>query len=1218
MDLDDLLECLEEKTNTLFFNNTNSDSETIINNDTNINVSIDRKDISLLQQKKKLTKILSIENESESRKLGCDRKKNCHDYKSNKDSSEEVMEILNKTNINEKDKNLEESLNQNCSVKVQDYDNLMEVEEKILVENDISQTIIQTNLLLLPQHKDNITNKIISDSSDEKKIDIEDKICREVDFMMDKILTDAAKIAAEMITEGRLNQRNEIKEKDENLGENTESHSNLIGNGSEPKENDFEEKNNLIRDSLYCTNNEDIYAEIDHSRKKVNKNHCDKKIVDEEDVYGNMADLNESSRNFDYVNGNSISINESESVEIVPEKIIFNSNISVSETLESATNNNGETVGNFEIGSEITSTTDDVIYATIDELGNNLTSTNNEQPRQNENGNNDNSLTYYDNSSNVMDEFMNLSKEYQTTEASTPQHRPTRPTSVVASTHYITSEFNTDILTESERLLGKIEPVWIDDKEADSCMLCNTKFSLLLRRHHCRSCGRVLCNSCCNQRKSLRFANDESKKFRVCESCIKTINRVEEIEKREKEQFSVGILQEDPELQAASINEVVLNRNDESSSIQPGPSGAPRQKKSVLKVKNNDKQQSETGDNNEQPQTSRRSVIFLDGVAPGEGDDNEQPQVYNTLLSQRRALKKIKGKSGPASRKIRETRIEEENISLVSKDYCVLVDDDYILHKNSYEDVEVKLKDNQRVTIAVRRNIHAVIQCKSLSQFNCKHGVSLYTKGFTTLGIEEILFIWEISEEDSERLKVPYEMLSVIDDIVEECIENCCEEDESKTGIRLVYKRMKQLYIIKEDLADKLGFHSILLHPVRSHDFHNLDLPTTPFFIGTFIYSKEYNWARTIPNRLLYYLGLNTGCYPTPIINFKNRPFTYTDIFQTTILKVAIDFKNQKYGISQVYGSYVTLTDNKINLWLPKYAKEQVKKIVLANKSMIIIGLDFNYHADSHLVCQQQEGGYFSTTIFTRPEQSRERTGATFIIFDGALKNNNGKINRSIVEDGVVVRLNMDYMNELASSLENGRSYELSDNNFELSINWFDISVKNEYSPHKFADSKISPIDSLFIGDRFQYGLNYIRLIRSQNMIPSATEWSIRLASIINIDEGKIRSITPSRIYEIGEMISARIALTIAPFIQILIFNNISRITFRLNIESENNVKYSTESWPSLEDEYAVWNFTIDDQIVPFLYQLVNHTPNGLHIELNMPIISTRPLPPLDNDEKKT
>ena len=37
---------------------------------------------------------------------------------------------------------------------------------------------------------------------------------------------------------------------------------------------------------------------------------------------------------------------------------------------------------------------------------------------------------------------------------------------------------------------------WSGDSEYKSCQQCNKTFSLFIRRHHCRYCGRVLCDKC--------------------------------------------------------------------------------------------------------------------------------------------------------------------------------------------------------------------------------------------------------------------------------------------------------------------------------------------------------------------------------------------------------------------------------------------------------------------------------------------------------------------------------------------------------------------------------------------------------------------------------------------------------------------------------------------------------------------------------------------------
>ena len=42
-----------------------------------------------------------------------------------------------------------------------------------------------------------------------------------------------------------------------------------------------------------------------------------------------------------------------------------------------------------------------------------------------------------------------------------------------------------------------IAPLWKQDSSSSSCEVCDAKFhALLRRRHHCRKCGRLVCNSC--------------------------------------------------------------------------------------------------------------------------------------------------------------------------------------------------------------------------------------------------------------------------------------------------------------------------------------------------------------------------------------------------------------------------------------------------------------------------------------------------------------------------------------------------------------------------------------------------------------------------------------------------------------------------------------------------------------------------------------------------
>ncbi|KAL7303077.1 hypothetical protein TKK_0004292 [Trichogramma kaykai] len=80
--------------------------------------------------------------------------------------------------------------------------------------------------------------------------------------------------------------------------------------------------------------------------------------------------------------------------------------------------------------------------------------------------------------------------------------------------------FNYQVATKQllHRLLESLtqEPPWA---EKDLCLECGTKFSLTMRRHHCRHCGRVLCSKCSGQDVPIiKFG--QNKPVRVCAVCF--------------------------------------------------------------------------------------------------------------------------------------------------------------------------------------------------------------------------------------------------------------------------------------------------------------------------------------------------------------------------------------------------------------------------------------------------------------------------------------------------------------------------------------------------------------------------------------------------------------------------------------------------------------------------------------------------------------------------
>jgi len=64
---------------------------------------------------------------------------------------------------------------------------------------------------------------------------------------------------------------------------------------------------------------------------------------------------------------------------------------------------------------------------------------------------------------------------------------------------------------------------WQDDDEVSHCPGCNEKFTVFLRKHHCRNCGMIFCKACSRDADpSLLPSSDlpPGKKIRICSICL--------------------------------------------------------------------------------------------------------------------------------------------------------------------------------------------------------------------------------------------------------------------------------------------------------------------------------------------------------------------------------------------------------------------------------------------------------------------------------------------------------------------------------------------------------------------------------------------------------------------------------------------------------------------------------------------------------------------------
>ncbi|EJD74052.1 FYVE zinc finger family protein [Loa loa] len=770
--------------------------------------------------------------------------------------------------------------------------------------------------------------------------------------------------------------------------------------------------------------------------------------------------------------------------------------------------------------------------------------------------------------------------------------------SVVSSTYDISHDSGVKYLTESERQLGKKKPIWIDDRETLSCMLCCIKFTVFVRRHHCRCCGRVLCARCTTQKASLSYVNNPKKEHRVCDPCFETLQRIEEFEKNIK----TGELAD-------------MNEYGHSSDISPVTKPVLKSRGKPENTISTNNECSSSNDTAHGGSAVKRSVTFRDGLHPGYSSNATESSVTDMGSSK---PKKHDSRRQHISRRLLQLHVADECVCLLSGDGLASDADEtatadnqrrtalYLRSKDgiikecdNIQEQITSLKNFELLEVMIFRNLWCSIK---LCQYENKTVMCIISSGMSFVGLDEIFLAYYC---DTELIELPIDYLWRIYEIYQNALVPRNESSEEELGIRLAHKRIPTLNrTVRFSNSDKPVARDILLFRPSVQTFANLLVPSSSFLVATFIYQSESIWANVIPQRLLFRLGLQASFYPTSIINDFNREPVYNSIFDTSVLKMFNDFRNWRFQMPLISGSTLTIQDNSESvLIIPTWASEEISKLIKANKNMLAWGLDFSPDADSYLICKQDNAGCFSSQIFTKSIANRKVTGASFVVIDGALKDGGEPFAINVLEDGVTIRFRSDIMESLIEALLVGRDFEQDSSAMKFSINWDDDSYSQQ-----LVGGLVSPIDNRSLIGCYQYGLKKSRILGSSYLIPNQVHWSLRLVSVYNVAKGRFVQRVQSKVFSVSEQIVAQIATTLVPFITALIEHDLRHIFFRIRVTSE-DAEYKTHPWPGMEKEFAAWLDFLDYQIAPGLFTVCSYVTVGFHAELHMALISVRPNP---------
>lgn len=282
--------------------------------------------------------------------------------------------------------------------------------------------------------------------------------------------------------------------------------------------------------------------------------------------------------------------------------------------------------------------------------------------------------------------------------------------------------------------------------------------------------------------------------------------------------------------------------------------------------------------------------------------------------------------------------------------------------------------------------------------------------GLQALGQKELVFLLECLPEEKS---LPKDLFTLYLNIFQEA-------QRGKVVEALDNVTFTSSFLGSKDHAGML-FFSPTCQPLEG-----LTLPSHPFLFGLLIQKLEVPWAKVFPLRLLLRLGAEYSVYPNPLVSIRFRESVYRETGHT-IMNLLADLRNYQYSLSVVEGLRIHMEMGHSYIDIPKGSFNEMQKVVNAsNEHVISIGARFSAEADSHLVCFQNEEGNYQTQVNSMPEKTRTVTGASFVVFNGALKASSGFIAKSsIVEDGLMVQIPPETMESLRSALRDQTDFHI-------------------------------------------------------------------------------------------------------------------------------------------------------------------------------------------------
>ncbi|XP_067885701.1 zinc finger FYVE domain-containing protein 16-like isoform X2 [Heterodontus francisci] len=772
----------------------------------------------------------------------------------------------------------------------------------------------------------------------------------------------------------------------------------------------------------------------------------------------------------------------------------------------------------------------------------------------------------------------------------------------------------TEQFIKEATILGQNQPKWIPDSEAPNCAKCQARFTFTKRRHHCRACGKVFCAACCNQKCKLQYL--ENKEARVCVVCYSTIQKAQAF----KTMMSPTGPSPNPNIPSEYCSTVPPLQQAQASGTLNSPPPTVMVPVSVLKHPRNEG----TGTC---PREHRR-VWFADGILPnGEVADTttmggnstvgvgkrapdvccmspvtQEPKLPSSCSAGDKAHSDVTSQVDASRTDSVITKTVLANLQdakpnitwqtdyralatvgkSVAKVISLIPDDEHglppiIVAIGEQEVMEEHPSQNQvmllledgglnPLTFALNANLLVNVKLVNYAENKCWCFVS---NGLHGVGQAEVVILLLCLPDENA---IPKDIFNVFITLYQDAT-------KGKTIGNLGNFSFTENFLGSKDHGGFL-FITPTFQPLT-----NLLLPSSPFLFGILIQKLEVPWAKVFPIRLMLRLGAEYNVYPCPLMSVRFRKALFGETGHT-IMNLLADLRNYQYTLPTIEGLILLVEMGKSSIKIPKRRYNEVMKVVTSsNEHVITMGTCFSLDADSHLVCIQNDDKNYQTQANTIAGKSRRVTGASFVVFNGALKSTSGFIAKSsIVEDGLMVQITPETMDGLRRALREKRDFQIicgkldPDDRRELvNILWVD-------GDEPVNKGVRSPVDGRSLEDVPNIKILQENEFEMDGIVVKCTE-------VFYLQRNHPLGPTlPAAQTELTEEIASACCAALCPHLKVLKEIGINKLSLRVSLETD-KVEYQAGSRGQLLPQHYMND--LDSALIPIIHSGSSYANSG-------------------------